>query len=149
MRGWGPDGCRWHRWLTAGIAEWRKGPGASHRGERLRVPVHFGVAALSSGCCRYWKRSVCCSPRGYLRVKCFGRRRTFGWKIITLTKMNKSKGVVRIYLMSLPFCLGLFLLIFTDANMSVEIHPSRTDRTVLRKASRAKHQASSAGVHSL
>ena len=63
--GLGPDGCRWHRWLV----RWRcpsggKRTGASHRSGRT-TPCFCALwgCCSSSGCCRYWKRSVCCSPR--------------------------------------------------------------------------------------
>lgn len=93
MRGWGQmaavgiDG--WH----AGIAR-VEGKGlaqVTEVAERLRVPVHFGVAAPVAAVVGIGRGQCVVLRGGYLRVKCFGRRRTFGWKIILSENEQKQR----------------------------------------------------------
>ena len=50
--------------------------------EGLRVSVYFGVAAPVAAVVGIGRGQCVVLRGGYLRVKRFGRRRTFGWKII-------------------------------------------------------------------
>ena len=80
MRGWG-------QMAAVGIDGWYAGVArvegkVTEVAERLRVSARFGVAAPVAAVVGIGRGQCVVLRGGYLRVKCFGRRRTFGWKII-------------------------------------------------------------------
>ena len=84
MRGWGQMAAIGIDGWYAGVAR-VEGKGlaqVTEVAERLRVSVRFGVAALVAAVVGIGRGQCVVLRGGYLHVKCFGRRRTFGWKII-------------------------------------------------------------------
>lgn len=65
--------------------------------EWLRVSVNFRIVAPVSAVVGIRRGQCVVLWGGYLGVKCFGRRRTFRWKII-LSEKEKNVVVIRIYL---------------------------------------------------